>query len=364
MQTKRLHDKQLNKTKKRKNKNTDNIIDINYIYKNYDDIFENENRLSCFLGNNDNIINFAIELFYYILNYWKTNMPNNWTRIIKHSLAEKIQQKNIIKIGFTETEIKQIFNFINQQDKLQFKNFLSSKFFKVTSTINYLVEPEYTIYHVNFNKSLQHIFILQVKKLLLIKHITWNSIIQIYNKLKNKNDRLMYNFFVFDLIYSADKIDTIYRNNLGNFNFFRDRLTNINHNKHNYKKINNCNKSILDKTNYNEYGIYNSTEKYKIQPNSPYAKIMKMNNQPYIGGPSGSTALMYITLFYFYNFPFTYKNKIMLLGLLIADYVPLWHTIPEILLSAYSEFKDSKIEKYTLDKNSVLYSIKLLKPFV
>jgi hypothetical protein len=97
---------------------------------------------------------------------------------------------------------------------------------------------------------------------------------------------------------------------------------------------------------------------------SPYAEIMKTNKTDYIGGPSGSTGLIYITLFHFYDFPFTYKNKIMLLGLLIADYIPLWHTIPEILLLAYPEFKDPSIKKYSLDKNAVVYSIHLLKQFI
>ena len=50
--------------------------------------------------------------------------------------------------------------------------------------------------------------------------------------------------------------------------------------------------------------------------------------------------------------------------MLIADYIPLWHSIPEILLSAYPEFKDTKIKKYTLEQNSVKYCIDLLKPFI
>jgi hypothetical protein len=50
--------------------------------------------------------------------------------------------------------------------------------------------------------------------------------------------------------------------------------------------------------------------------------------------------------------------------MLIADYIPLWHSIPEILLSAYPEFKDHKIKKYTLEDNPVQYSIKLLREFI
>ena len=200
---------------------------------------------------------------------------------------------------------------------------------------------------------------------MLIKDISWTDINKIYNSLKNDKERNMYNFFMFDIIYSADKsVDSIYRNNLGNMNFFRERLYEFKHIKSNYIKVNECNKSVISDDDYSKYGIYNSTERYKINSKSPYYKIMKKYNAPFIGGPSGSTSLMYIMLFHFYMYPFTYKNKIMLMGMLIADYIPLWHSMPEILLSAYHEFDDKKIQKYTLNENAVLYSVNLLKKFI
>jgi hypothetical protein len=359
MVTKRYNKKYLNKTKKRKYNN------IESVYIKNDSLSQNEKRLSCFLINNDKIQNFAFKIFYYMLNYWKRLMPKKWSSLIKHSLIEEIKDNDILKIGFTKTEINTIIKLVNEKNKLELKQYLKPKFLKVTSCINKLVEPEYTIYHVNSNKKLQKVFISHLQNIMFDKNVTWKKIIQYYNSIKNKKEKQMYNFFVFDLIYGYNKdIDSIYRDNLGNMNFFRDRLSIFKHDKQNYKKINECNKSIIDKDNYNEYGIYNSTERYKIQPNSPYAEIMKTNKQLYLGGPSGSAGLMYITLFQLYEFPFTYTNKIMLLGLLIADYVPLWHTISEILLTSYPEFKDSNINKYTLDKDPVLYSIKLLKPFI
>ena len=325
---------------------------------------DREKALSCYLANNEVIKQFSFNIFYFILSYWKKNI-NNWSTIIKHSLLEDINDKTIKKIGFTENEYKIIVEYINLNNKKQFFEYLDDKFLKVTSSLNSLVEPEYTFYHVDFNKKLQKIFIKQLKKLMLINNINWSDIKEFYNSLKNNKERNMYNFFIFDIIYSADKsVDSIYRNNLGNMNFFRDRLQNFKHNKNNYIKIKNCNKSIVTNNNFNEYGIYNSTERYTIDKGSPYYNIMNKYNTVFLGGPSGSTALMYITLFHLYMFPFTYKNKILLLGMLIADYIPLWHSIPEILLSAYPEFKDPKIKKYTLGQNSIEYCIKLLKPFI
>ena len=364
MRTKRSYNKKnkLNKTKKHKSKSTS----IQSVYNKLNSDKDNEKNLACFLGNNNKIKQFAFKIFYYMLNYWKTNIPNKWTSIIKHSLIQSIDKTTILKIGFTPTEFKDIISLVTNKNKNKLFNYLNDKFLKVTASINSLCEPEYTIYHVSFNKRLQKIFLSQVETLLFVKNISWNNIMKMYNSLNSKREKANFNFFIFDLIYGEDKqVQSIYRDNLGNMSFFRDRLTNFNHNKQNYKKLTECNKSIVSNdSDYETYGIYNSTERYKIMSKSPYAEIMKTNKSDYIGGPSGSTGLIYITLFYFYDFPFTYKNKIMLLGLLIADYIPLWHTIPEILLLAYPEFKDTSIKKYSLDQNAVVYSINLLKQFI
>jgi len=333
-------------------------------HKLYSDI-DNEKSLSCFLANNKIIKDFAFKIFYFILSYWKINTGNKWSTIINKSLLEEIDDKTILKIGFSESECKTIFELINKDEKYNLFNYLNDKFFKVTACLNMLSEPTYTVYHVDFNKSLQKIFITELKKIMLIKNIHWKDIKVMYDSLTNEKDRNIFNFFIFDIIYGADKtVDSIYRTNLGNMNFFRERLTTFMHNKTNYIKINNCNKSIINNDKYSKYGIYNSTERYEITKRMPYSKIMTKFKKPFIGGPSGSTGVMYITLFHLYMYPFTHKNKILLLGMLIADYIPLWHTISEILLIAYPEFKDKKIVKYTLEKNTVIYSINLLKPFI
>ena len=361
-------------TKRRKNINnkTKKNLHINRLSDSIENVYikkystlNNEKRLSCFLANNNIIKKFVFQTFYFMLNYWKIHMPNEWSSIIKHSLLESVNKNTVTKIGFSESDFKTIVNLINNNEKAQLFSFLEDKFFKVSASLNSLAEPEYTIYHVDFNKELQKRFIQEIERIIMVKDFKWTNFKHIYDSLKSNKERNNFNFFVFDIIYGADKsVDSIYRNNIGNMNFFRERLQTFKHNKNNYKKINNCNKSIITDDEYLKYGIYDSSERYKISKSTPYAKIMDNYEIPYIGGPSGSTALLYIMLFHFYKFPFTYKNKILLLGSLIADYIPLWHTIPEILLSAYPEFKDKKIPKYTLDKDSVLYSIKLIKPFI
>ena len=93
MTTKRIKPKRPNKTKKYK-KRQHNTIET--VYLKTDTNAQNERRLACFLVNNHKIKHFAFKIFYYMLHYWKTIMPDKWSSIIKHSLIEKME-KNILE---------------------------------------------------------------------------------------------------------------------------------------------------------------------------------------------------------------------------------------------------------------------------
>ena len=146
------------------------------------------------------------------------------------------------------------------------------------------------------------------------------DIYYIYTKLSNKREKLLYNFFIYDLIYDSDESivnGSIYRMNLNNMSFFREKINNYNNSKNSkgFQYINECNKSILTNDTdifdgHFEYGIYDSRDIYKIDVYSPYAKIMNKYKKKFIGGPSGSTAVTYISLFHLYKFPFTRRNKL------------------------------------------------------
>ena len=329
--------------------------------------FKNINDFSCFLINNNNIKNFAFDIFYKLLIFWKNNYPTKWKSIISPLIKEK-KEKNIISlIGFNSSEIITIFKYLKDKSKLF--EFFNDKFLKVTSSIRNLCEPILTIYIVNKNKFLQEKFIVNLNKLLLSKDFTWNNFYHIYKVINNKKLKILYNIFVFDIIFGIDKDKkkiSIYRLNLNNMNFFRTKK-NINNKidpKKYLKNLNKCTKSIIGNNTYKKYKIYNSKKKFNISFNSPYAKIMQFYNQNYLSGPSGTAPLLYIMLFDFYNIIASKRNKILLLGLIIADFTPLWHSLNEILLTSYSEIKSKKIKKYNLKKSAINYSYKLLKPYL
>ena len=362
--------KKINKHNKTKKKFTGKTIPSNFdksLDNSYDEI-SREKALACYLANNAEVKNYAFEIFCYVLLYWKQSYPKKWKTIIEDELLEKIGDKKIIeRIGFTDEERNEVFKFISNNKKKELLEYLQDKFFKVTSVLNNLSKPDFTFYHVNVNKSLQNEFIKNLDTLFLIKDFKWNDFIKIYNS-SPKNYRKSYNFFIFNIIIygSNDKQNmSLYKKNLVYFDFIKKNIQADKKNRSSVlKRIKNCNKSCISEKNYEEYSIYDSRNFYEIDKKMPYAKIMNKLNEPYLAGPSGSTSILYINLFKFYSFPETKENKVMLLCVIIADYIPLWHTLSEILLSSTIELQPYISVDYNLKDNPVDYVVKIIKPYI
>jgi hypothetical protein len=322
-----------------------------------------EKALACYLANNNKVKHFTFEVFWFVLSYWRSFYPRKWKILIGDELLEEINKNIIQKIGFTKEEREEIFI---TEDKNKLFEFLDDKFFKVTSVLNNLSKPDFVFYHVNVSEKLQKQFIHNLEKLFLLKDFTWKKFAKIYNS-SSKSHRKSYDFFIFNIIiYGSNDDDnmSLYKKNLVYFDFIKQSLPKEERNKDSYfKKIKNCNKSSIN-NNYSDYGIYDARNFYKIDKKMPYAKIMNSYNQQYLAGPSGSTSILYINLFDFYFFPKTKDNKVLLLCLIIADYIPLWHTLPEILLSANIELTEYDVPNYTLDKNAVDYVLPIIEPYI
>jgi len=351
------------KTNKKNTKNTKNKKNTKNTKKTRKNkITNDENNLSCSLSNNIKLKYFAIKLLYFMLTYWKKNYPDNWKEILGDVLIEKIEKKIVAKIGFSNEEYEQIIDFIDLYEKEKLFNYLMNKFHKVTSALNNLSEPNLAFYHLNSSTKLQHEFINEVEQIFSAKHITWDFFKNTYLSIEDKNEKNNFNYFMYDLVYERKKgINSLYRNNLGNMEFIRKKVMSEIKSEKNLKKLNKCNKDIIGFENYKDYSIYDSGSIYEIKNSSVYATIMNKYNEPYLGGPSGSASVLYISLFTFYKYPETLKNKILLLGLLIADYIPLWHTLSEILITSYPEIKGKGVPVFNLSKEPVKYSRKVLK---
>ncbi len=349
---------------KTKHKNLKNNKTKKNMTKLISDDVNRENHLACYLSSNTNVKEFTFDIFYFVINYWKKHYPTKWKTIIGEELLEKINENVIQKIGFTINERNNIYKISKKND---FIKYLDDKFFKVTSVLNNLSKPDFAFYHVDINTKLQNKFISNLSKLFLINDFKWNDFSKIYNSVP-KEYRKSYNFFIFNIIIYGSNDDSnmsLYKKNLVYFDFIKKNLPDKDKNKEEYlNKITNCNKSIVSGDKYDDYSIYDARNFYLIDDKMPYAQIMKLNDEQYLAGPSGSTSILYINLFDFYGLKKTKKNKIMILCLIIADYIPLWHTLPEILLSANIELKPYNTPNYHLEKDPVDYVVKLIKPYI
>jgi hypothetical protein len=356
-----------NKTRKHKFNENTIPVSLKIASKNSYNELDREKSLACYLANNDKVINFASKIFYYMLLYWKKHYPKKWKEIIGNELLENVEGNIINNIGFNIKERNEIYKFIDNADKEKFFTFLKDKFLKTTSVLNNLSKPDFSYYHVNINKILQNKFISNLKKLFLINDITWHHFSKIYNNIDD-NLKKSYDFFIFDIIIyggHSNKDLSLYKKNLTYLDFIKKKVnSDCKNNPKNLQSFYKCSKSAISENKYKDFKIYDAKNIYDIEKHSPYSEIMKEYGEPYLGGPSGSASILFTVLFEFYGYPKNKTNKIMLLCLIIADYIPLWHTLPEILLSTNIEMESETTPSYTINKESVHYVYSIIKNYI
>jgi len=83
--------------------------------------------------------------------------------------------------------------------------------------------------------------------------------------------------------------------------------------------------------------------------------IFKMYNRKLVGGISGSSYYLYfvITRILKYEKTKTLLSKILCIAVL--DYVPLWHSLEEILLTLSIEYEEYGFKRYTIDQDPLTY---------
>lgn len=106
--------------------------------------------------------------------------------------------------------------------------------------------------------------------------------------------------------------------------------------------------------------VVDGDEWYTVQPTNVFAQMMNKYKRTYKAGPSGSTFMWMNLVFDLLSIPKSPKNYEILLLCIIADFVPIYHSLTEILL-VYSQERDYKDEHmYTMDKNPAEWLVKTL----
>ena len=193
--------------------------------------------------------------------------------------------------------------------------------------------------------------------------------INILNVSKNNLSKI-----VLDMMITQNNQDmkgiSIARRNLNNQEYIRTRRDKkIGTYKH-VTKVSTCPvfHTITDKETKSNYNIMmvNGDEWYEVVPNGLFQNIMTKYNRTCKAGPSGSTLMlmnMVFGLFGNYITP-SERNQKMLLLCMISDFVPVYHSLTEVLMIYSREYildKPNPKFAYTIDQNPVEWLVNHFK---
>jgi len=185
-----------------------------------------------------------------------------------------------------------------------------------------------------------------------------------YNDLKKLVEKSNGDWFIpWIITYLLIDTHNLVRKNV-NYDEISIRKWNTNPKEYKYKEI--CKNFFTSENNLckkDNYKVLRGNTFYIPTKNGIFLNLMNKYNKEIIAGPSGSSIMTYQLLFIILNIlENTIENKIILLLLLIGDYVPIHHSISEILFVYISE---SKIpDKYNLEINDIDYIFNLLKKYL
>lgn len=354
----------------------------------------NEIELSCFLKSRSNIRKFAMlilwKLIKDLLKYFNDTQKRPVSRkigsrkvksrkisynlskasksYITELLVEKYQNVNqLVKPGISLNMAEKVIRYVNNNNKEEYNNILEGEknFHKVMGCIYGFLDgrihkkgAEVIFYIVENNQKLRNYVLGRIKELFFLPDVDWETV-----KSYIGDDKKM----ISDMIFSVVKFPvSSFRRNLSRVPYIRSCNTNLD--------LSNCPKELLDQIlinvkkdkknchrdfTSNKDALLLSAKYYYNLEGTFFKNIMKHYNNPIIGGPSGSIVILHDIAFKLLQIENTKENQLLLLGIGIADYVPYYHTLDEILMAYMNEINI----KYTIDKDPVKFTMKLFKKY-
>ncbi len=169
----------------------------------------------------------------------------------------------------------------------------------------------------------------------------------------------------FDIIYdcfaSANQthLKSIQRKQLGNARYVRQRQEKFQASYIEEKNVGAGHLSLFKDSK--GHSAMKGNSKYNIDPDSNYAQVMRIFNRKLLAGPSGSTLASFITTFEFVGLEKTSTNIALFLACSIANYIPAYHTLTEILLTFTDEVEYYMLPKpFDLKNDPVKYSLDVM----
>lgn len=138
------------------------------------------------------------------------------------------------------------------------------------------------------------------------------------------------------MIYKDKSVKSVVTRNLNNLDYVRKRRSRDS--VGDYDRVSTIDRNTcpqvtqIPSDDTLQYIVHGDTW-YSVNDDSDnlYSKVMKHNHRDYKAGPSGSTFMWMNFVFQLLDYPSNKKNLSILLLCIIADFVPYYHTVSEIL---------------------------------
>jgi hypothetical protein len=376
---------------------------------------DDENELVCELGKSKYGINeITTDLLFNTINKYVTmykNDPFNYsdekirsimiqelkekTKTVKINEQNEIQGREVellLQIGFTEEELNKMFAIVfSERDgitKFRQLPFISLKKHAVTTSIYILAQANMIadiILYGKFNTSnkgsvnlLRDEFLEELRKLYnLPSSFNIYDFLSILEKAKLRGTtaeekariEFTYKRFVTKIIHLRHCISALYQRNYSYEYFSKNRIErDLNGNRKDGKldKIVSVSElkcfqdlNIVDtKGNTRDIYIEDATNIYDLSGTFT-SYIFEKYGIPQKGGVSGSVYETYFLIFEVMQYKKTPINILKVILIAIFDYIPIWHSLSEILMTITGELREYHEEYnfpiYTLDENPLDY---------
>lgn len=333
---------------------------------------ENQNKLACVLRNEPILKNFCIDIFWNLLILIKKNYPTMFREKIKKSITISKNEKDVVtSIGFEVEEVNKILETLERNSFSIFIgfSFLYDKPHSVSAALTLLNNENYQAEYIMNDIELFDEFIKKLKIIFCLPdNFTDISFMDLYKKaeliedknIKNKTIR-SFNMLIVKIMHTDNDIKSVINKNYGREIFTRNPIS------ADYQKIpKNINENYNCFDDINAIEIYDASSYLDVR-NIFIEYLFKSYDRILIGGISGSVYYLYFMIFHILRKKYIKTDTLLLkvLSIAVMDYVPLWHSLEEILLtySVLLNRDNNKYNIYKLDQDPLEYYKNLFSTF-
>lgn len=315
---------------------------------------------SCLLLDNPHINQFARDILWIAVRQYIECGIFTDNELVSH-ITESYRDDDGITLsrpGLSVNDAKRVIKWVKENDRKSYENRLNDpkKFHKMMGSIYSFTErrnnanQQFVVCRIEKNKKLQRMILNRILNLFCLPStFTWNDLKKAIGK-QPKNMDIFYSA----LIDMTTCPKSTIRRNLSK-PYIRSSTTEL-YTVPKNQSSNKCHKSV---TTNSRAKIVTAKSYYDIE-DTFFSNVLKKYGRDVLAGPSGSLLVTYDFVFKILGIKNTEKNRMLLLGCAIADYIPFHHTVTEILISYSKELNLG----YTLDKDPIEFIMKKIENYI